>query len=204
MSKPKLFYFDAPASRGEECRIALCLAGVDFEDVRVKREAWPAMKPSTPFGSLPFIEMPGHPPLGQSNAILALIGRLHGMHPTDVYEAARHEAMMAFAEDLRANVGPTLRITDEAEKKKAREALVASYFPLWGQKAEAQIGAGPFFGGAKIQVVDVKLYMVVRWFVGGKVDHVPATVFSAYPRLIRLHDAVRDDPRVKAWNARWA
>lgn len=35
MSKPKLTYFDAPASRGEECRLALHIAGVPFEDNRI-------------------------------------------------------------------------------------------------------------------------------------------------------------------------
>jgi hypothetical protein len=34
MNKPKLIYFDAPVSRGEECRLALHLAGIDFEDDR--------------------------------------------------------------------------------------------------------------------------------------------------------------------------
>ena len=28
MSKPRLSYFDAPVSRGEECRLALAIAGV--------------------------------------------------------------------------------------------------------------------------------------------------------------------------------
>jgi glutathione S-transferase len=116
MTKPKLTYFDAPTSRGEECRLALHIAGVAFDDIRLKREEWPALKPTTPFGSLPLLEMPGQPPLGQSNAILALIGRLNGLHPTDLFEAARHEAMMGHVEDLRGAVTPTLRITDEAEK----------------------------------------------------------------------------------------
>jgi len=40
----RLIYFDFAGSRGEECRIALHLAGIDFEDVRVKRGDWPAMK----------------------------------------------------------------------------------------------------------------------------------------------------------------
>ncbi len=203
MSKPKLTYFDAPSSRGEECRLAFTVAGVPFEDVRIKREDWPALKPTTPFGSVPVLEMPGKPPLAQSNAILTLIGQLHGLHPLDPFEGARHLSLMSHAEDLRANVGPTLRIADEGEKKKAREALVASYFPTWGQKTEAQLGDGPFFAGAKMHVVDIKLYMIVRWFVGGKVDHVPANIFGAFPKLNRLHDAVRDDARVKAWNARW-
>jgi glutathione S-transferase len=203
MKKPRLTYFDAPVSRGEECRLALHIAGVDFEDHRVKREEWPALKPKTPFGSMPIFEVEGHPPLAQSNAILVLIGRVHGLHPKDDYEAARHEAVMAHVEDLRAQVSPTLRITDEAAKKKAREELVAGYLPQWGERAERQLtGEGPFFGGAKIHVVDLKLHMAVRWFAGGKVDYVPPTIFAAFPKLTRVHDAVRDDARVKAWYAK--
>ncbi len=202
MTKPRLIYFDAPVSRGEECRLALHAAGVDFEDVRIKREDWPALKPTTPFGGLPVLEMPGQPPLGHSNAILVLIGRAYGLHPKDNFEAARHEAMLVHVEDIRAVVGPTMRIAAEDEKKKAREELCASFLPTWGANAEKHIGEGPFFGGATLQVVDIKLYMAVRWFAGGKVDHIPATIFSGFPKLMGIHDAVRDHERVKSWYAR--
>ena len=40
--------------------------------------------------------------------------------------------------------------------------------------------------------------MAVRWFSGGKVDYIPATIFAGYPKLMRVHDAVRDHPGVKA------
>jgi prostaglandin-H2 D-isomerase / glutathione transferase len=201
MSKPKLFYFDAPVSRGEECRLALHLAGIDFEDVRIKPADWPAMKETTPYGSVPVLEWPGRPALAHSNAILVLIGRRHGLHPTDDFEAARHEGMMQHVEDLRAGVSPTLRM-GEAEKKAAREALVAGFLPTWARAAERNITAGPFFGGEKIQVVDLKIHMAVRWFSGGKVDHVPATIFDGYPKLIGVHDAVRDHPGVRSWYAK--
>jgi prostaglandin-H2 D-isomerase / glutathione transferase len=202
MTKPKLTYFDAPVSRGEECRLALHCAGVDFEDVRLPRDAWARVKPTTPFGSVPILELPGRPPLAQSNAILVLIGREHGLHPKDSFEAARHEALMCHVEDLRANVSPTLRMSDEAEKKKAREALATSFIPTWAANAEKHLGDGPFVAGAKLHVVDIKLHMAVRWFAGGTVDHIPATIFSAYPKLMRVHEAVRDDTRIKAWYAR--
>lgn len=202
MTKPKLTYFDAPTSRGEECRLALHLAGIDFEDVRVKGPDWPALKPTTPFGGLPTFEVPGHPPLGQSNAILTLIGRRHGLHPADDFEAARHEAVMQHVEDLRAAVGPSMRMAD-AEKRAAREALVAGYLPAWGAYTERQLTSdGPFFAGDKLHVVDIKLYIAVRWFAGGAVDHVPATIFSGSPKLVRLYEAVRDHAGVKAWYAR--
>lgn len=199
MTRPRLLYFDAPVSRGEECRLALHVAGVDFEDVRIPRHDWPKFKPATPFGAVPVLEMPGRPPLAQSNAILTFIGRQHRLHPTDSFEAAQHEAMMAHVEDLRSNVSPTIRIADEVEKRKAREDLAATYLPAWAERAERQIEAGPFFGGSELFVVDIKLHMAVRWFNGGKVDHIPASIFESYPKLNRIHNAVRDDARVRAW-----
>jgi prostaglandin-H2 D-isomerase / glutathione transferase len=202
MSKPKLTYFDAPVSRGEECRLALHIAGVAFDDNRITGDAWAALKPTTPFGSLPVFEQAGQAPLAQSNAILMLIGRQHGLHPQDLQEAARHEALMCHVEELRAQVTPSLRISDPAEKKKARETLAAGYLPSWGQYAERQLGAGPFVAGAKLHVADLKLHMAVRWFASGNVDHVPPTIFADCPKLTRLYEAVRDDARVKAWYAR--
>jgi len=199
MSKPRLTYFDAPTSRGEECRLAFTLAGVDFEDVRLQRTEWGNLKPRTPFGGLPTLEMPGQPLLAQSNAILTFIGRRHGLHPKDDFEAARHEAMMEHVEDLRHALGPSLRIEDPVEKKKAREALASTYIPAWAASAEKQIGDGPFFAGKQVSVVDVKVYVVVRWLSGGVIDHIPPTVLAEFPKLKRVHDAVRDHAAVKAW-----
>jgi prostaglandin-H2 D-isomerase / glutathione transferase len=202
MSKPKLTYFDAPVSRGEECRLALHLAGVDFEDKRLARADWLALKPNTPFGGVPILEMPGHPPLAQSNAILVLIGRLHALHPSDPFEASRHEAVMQHVEDLRAAIAPSMRMKDEGEKKAAREHLAANVIPVWGANTEKHIGDGPFFGGAKLQVADLKLLLIVSWLRGGSLDHIPRTVLEPFPKLNRAHDAVRDHASVKAWYAR--
>ena len=202
MSRPKLTYFDAPVSRGEECRLALHIAGIDFEDNRLTRDEWLAMKPTTPFGSVPLLDMPGHPTLADSTAILVFLGRKHGLHPKDDFEAARHESVMSYVEVLRAHVTPTMRMEDPAQKKAAREALASTYLPTWGANVERQIGDGPFFGGAAIQVVDLKLYMTVRWFRGGALDHIPATVLSSSPKLNRVCDAVAEHPRVKDWSAR--
>jgi glutathione S-transferase len=202
MAKPRLVYFDAPVSRGEECRIALHVAGVDFEDARFPRSEWPSKKPTTPFGSVPVYEVPGKPPIAQSNAILALVGRQHGLHPKDEFEAARHEAMMMYVEELRAQLNPTTRIQDDAERKRVREQLVAGFIPTWAANVEKQIGDGPFFGGASLSVVDIKLYSIVKWFKSGTLDHVPTTIFDGCPKLVRLHDAVRDHAGVKSWHAK--
>lgn len=202
MSRPRLIYFDFAGSRGEECRIALHLASIDFEDVRVKSEDWPAMKADMPFGAMPVLEIPGKAPLAHSNAILVFIGRQHRLHPLDAFEAARHEALMCAVEELRHTITPTLRITDPELKRQAREALAANELRTWGGHVERQLGGGPFIGGAMLQVADLKLYMAVRWLTTGAVDHVPTTVFDEYPKLLRLYHAVGEHAGVKAWLAK--
>jgi glutathione S-transferase len=137
MNRPRLIHFDFDGSRGEECRIALHLAGIDFEDVRVQSKDWPAMKVGTPFGALPPLEIPGKSPLAQSNAILVYIGRQHQLHPVDNFDAARHEALMCAVEDLRHTISPTLRISDPEQKRLAREALASNEIKSWGARQNA-------------------------------------------------------------------
>ncbi len=202
MSRPRLTYFDFAGSRGEECRIALHLAGIDFEDVRIKSGDWPAMKADMPFGAMPVLEIRGKAPLAHSNAILVFIGRQHRLHPADAFEAARHESLMCAVEELRHTITPTLRITDPELKRQAREALAANELPTWGSQVERQIGDGPFIGGATLQVADLKLYMAVRWLTTGTLDHVTTTVFDRCPKLLRLYGAVGEHAGVKAWLAK--
>lgn len=201
MSTYTLTYFDIPGSRGEECRLALHLAGVPFTDVRVDGGAWASRKQLAPFGSLPFLEVEGKGTLAQSNAILSYLGRAHGLLPADPWEAARHEAVMAAVEDLRAQIGPTTRMKDEVEKKARRLELATGFLPAWGAQVERQIGEGPFLGGAKPSVADLKLYVVARWIAKGILDHIPADLFAQFPKLTRLAAAVGEHPEVARWNA---
>ena len=202
MPKTKLTYFDFSGSRGEECRLALFLADVPFEDERLTRAQWADRQASAPFGGLPILAVEGHPPLGQSNAILTLIGRQHGLHPSDEWEAARHLAVMSAVEDMRVRLGPINRLTDPEEKKRARLEVAEGYLPDWGNRIERQIAEGPFIGGAHIHVVDLKLFVAMGPFLAGKIDHVPADVWKRSPKLLALHAAVKAHPRIAAWYAR--
>ena len=201
MTKPTLTYFDIPTSRGEECRLALTIAGVDFTDERLDQAAWQSRKAAAPYGALPVYTEAGRPPLAQSNAILRLIGSQHGLMPSDPWESARHEALMCAVEELRGKLGPTGRIKDPDEKKKAREALAAGFFPEWCAQVERQIH-GPFFGGANLSVADLKLFVVMSPLLKGSIDHVPTSTFEPFPKLRAVVDAVKAHPKVVAWYAR--
>ena len=202
-SRPVLTYFDIPRGRGEDCRLALFLAGVDFEDERVPFARWPELKPHTPFGALPTLRVEGKGTLAQSNAILVYLGTLHGMHPSDPWEAARHLAVMCAVEELRGQVVATFSLEDPAAKQRAREELAATVIPRWAEQVTAQLDeAGPFFAGPALHVVDLKLFVLMRWFVEGGVDHVPTDVLQRHERLTRLFAAVKEHPKVAQWHAR--
>lgn len=203
MPLPKLSYFDNAASRGEECRLAFVIAGVDFEDNRLRREAWAALKPTTPFGSLPILELPGKPAISQSNAILAHLGRRYGLLPTDEWEATRLDSLLDAAEELRHAISSTFGIRDAEELARKRAELVAGPIKTWAANMEKQV-VGPYAGGADISVADIKLFIMIGWFKKGVLDHVPADVTAPFPKLEALWQRVKEHPRVVAWYARSA
>lgn len=196
----KLTYFDFNGGRGEDCRLALHIAGLDFVDERVQGKDWPGLKAETPWHNLPVLEVNGKR-LGQSNAILTFIGRGHGLHPADPWEAAQHEAVLNASEELRSMLSPTLRGMSDEEKKAAREALAGDYIQRWGANVEALLGDGPFLSGGSLNVADLKLFVVMRWFKGGALDHISRDVFGAFPKLNTLYDAVAAHPGVVEWYA---
>ena len=197
----KLTYFDAPTSRGEECRLALFAAGVDFVDNRIARADWPALKPTTPFGSLPVLEVEGKPPISQSNTILAYVGRRFGLLPKDEWEALRLESLLGACEDLRGAVSATFGIADADELKRRRAALVEGPLRAWAGNMEKQI-VGPFAGGSELSVADIKLFILANWFKKGVLDHVPADALSPFAKLEAVRANVGAHPKIVAWYAR--
>ena len=193
-----LTYFDFDGSRGLECRLALAIAGVPYEDVRLSRAQWLEMKPTTPFGALPVLQIDGRT-LAQTQAILGYIGRAHGLLPADGWAAAEHEAVMASVEDLRAKMPGRPDMSDE-DKKTAREEFSAGWLNTWGNTVEARI-RGPFLEGETPSVADIKLAVIARAFRAGAYDHIPATRLDAWPKLGTLVDAVNAHPAVTAYFA---
>jgi len=199
MSNLKLTYFDFSGSRGEECRLALAVAGVPFEDKRIERADWPKIKPTLPFRSMPTLEEEGKEPLSQSNAILSLIGRRYGLLPTlDEWECARHESILAACEDLRGRVSKTIGLKDPEEIKTARAALVEGDLASFSECFELQV-RGPFVGGDKISVADIKLFMIMSWVKKGVLDHIPPEHFDKYPKLTALFRSVEAHPAITTW-----
>ncbi|MFT5434647.1 MAG: glutathione S-transferase [Myxococcota bacterium] len=200
MSRITLSYFDFPGGRGEDCRLALFLAGIPFDDDRVDPKDWPVRKSATPFGGLPVMSIEDVGELAESNAILGLIGRRHNLLPHDDFDAARHMAILNAVEDLRHKVAATLG-KDEETKKTVRTEFVAGPLRTWAGDMELQL-AGPFVAGNLISVADLKLFVLMNWFKKGVLDYVPTDCLADFPKLETLHAEVAAHPKIVEWYAK--
>jgi len=201
MADLTLTYFDFHGGRGEDCRLALHIAGAAFVDERVAGPDWPARKAATPWRGLPTLRVEDGRLLSQSNAVLTYLGRRFDLHPTEPVEAARHEAVMAAVESLRHTIAATGH-DDDAVKRAQREAFGTSALPSWMRSLEAEI-RGPQLGGDTVQVADLKVHVLLTFLAGGGLDHV-ALDLDAYPKAQGLVEGVRAHPRVVDWYERQA
>jgi glutathione S-transferase len=112
----------------------------------------------------------------------------------------RLESLLCAAEDLRHAVTRTFGIEDPAALARKRQELVEGPIKTWGASMEEQI-VGPFAGGERISVADLKLFVVMGWFRKGVLDHVPSDVLAPFERLGRLFESVKQHPKVVEWYA---
>ena len=201
---PKLVltYFDFDGSRGEVARLAMHIAGIPFEDRRIARKDWAALRDSTPFQAVPTLEVDGNV-IAQSNTINRYVGKLAGLYPVDDWQAARVDEIMDAVEDITTRIAGTFALDDEA-KRKAREALSAGPIPRFLRQIEARLkaGGGEWFAEKRLTVADLKCYLWIRWLKSGALDHVPADIVDQHaPLLVKHLERVASHPKIAAYYA---
>eukprot|EP00899_Mesostigma_viride_P022236 jgi/Mesvir1/3197/Mv16350-RA.1 len=197
--KLKVTYFDMKG-RAEPTRVALTIGGIPFEDERVTREAFMAMKPSLPFGSLPSLEVDGKV-FAQSNAMLRYVGKLTGLYPTDPVEALKVDQILDGFEDNGATIRPSYMEKDEAKKLEMRKALTAPdggltrYTSALSRLVEGEAHAV----GDSLTIADVAIYCNINLLKSGYLDGIPRDWVDQYEPLMRVYNTVKAHPAVVAW-----
>lgn len=203
MPELKLTYFDFDGGRGETPRMALHIGGIPFTDDRLKFDAWPAMKPTTPFGGLPVLEVDGNP-VAQSGSICRFVGKMAGLYPEDPLQAAYCDEVMDAIEDLSSKF-TAASPDDEAEKKRLRETLahgpLTHYLRTLAQRLEAH--GGSYFADDRLTIADLRFFVWMRHLRSGNLDYIPLDLADTVaPTLVQHFERVQAHPKVAAYRQR--
>lgn len=199
----KYVYFPV-AARGDAAMLMLHMKGIPFEDKRIPPSEWMALKPTTPWGSIPYVELADGAILGQSYAILRLIGKSTGYYPTDPIKASRVDECLDGLNDVATKTNGTGQGLEIKEKvaKRSEACKAGGDIYVAHQRVEAlyeRVGAsGPFLVG-ELTIADLQVFAQVGWATSGFFDGVNPAFLAAFPRIQAARRAVISIPEVAAY-----
>jgi glutathione S-transferase len=197
MPSHELLYFDG-AGRAEIIRICLTIAKADWKDTRFPGKEWPAVKPTTPLGSVPVLKVDGVDHV-QSVALARYAGRLAGWYPEDPLEALVVDEMMDSFNEVMSKAP---RSSDPDEFKKLREEFQADSLTKYAAFFEASIQRNGGVGFSKSpSIADIGMKTVADAISSGNWDHIDPKFFEKYPGILATAKMVDENEAIKAYNA---
>jgi len=197
MPEYKLTYFNLRA-RAEVSRLLFAAAGVKYEDIRVEKSRWPELKPTTPFGQVPFLEADGVK-LCQSKAIARFLALKFDMAGKTDLDKARADMIVDCIDDV---LKPTITFFFESDKarqaelhdKFAKETLPQQLGLLEKLLKENKNGDS-FFVGDSLTWADLAWADICWWL---EAVSAPAPL-SSVPKLKALKERVEKIPKIEEW-----
>lgn len=202
MPELKLTYFDAPG-RAEPIRVALRIAGLPFEDVRLKHPEFAEKKQqgALPLGSVPVLEVDGVA-ITQTAAILRYVARLSDaeLYPADPFRALLVDSALDTMNDTLSHALTPSMFERDIEKKLAMrvEFVQGPLRRAYGYLENlVKTSGGPFLAGQKLSIADLLVAAQILQIEEGKLDGITPGHIADYRRLLALKDAYLADPRVQ-------
>lgn len=211
-AKPKgpytVTYFDLPAL-GEVVRIMFVLGKLEFQDRRPTFKEWGDLKPKTKWGQLPFMTTPDGKEMAQTKSMVRYLGKVvpvggKKLYPADPTLAFDVDEIMDSFEDLRMLFVPTMRMSSEDEKKKARTAIMADGGPgdVLLKKIDSAAASGAYLVGSSLTVADLWCFMFVNFMRSGFWDYIDPDFIKKYPKLDSIQKGVKSQPLIKEYYAK--
>ncbi|GFN73807.1 glutathione s-transferase [Plakobranchus ocellatus] len=194
MPNYKVIYFNV-RGRAEVTRLIFAYAGQKFEDKRIVREEWLKLKPSTPFGQVPVLQIDDKM-YAQSAAIANYLAREFGLYGKTNMDAFEIDQVVCLIEDFFNAHLKVKREEDETKKAELLKKYLEEEVPKYLGFLEGLLkknGSG-YFVGSDTTLADISVYD----FVFGLNENHPK-VLETFP-LVKGHmDKIASLPNIKAY-----
>jgi len=159
------------------------------------------LKPSTPWGQLPIIEIDKKTTIGQSGTIARYVARLAGLGGSTPLEAAQIESIHDAVGDLGTQYAKAFFSGTDEENKKVAEENAKTHFPTWAGRFEARLkannGGKGFFVGNSITLADIAVYAIFSDILNHQKE-----ALAHFPLLSGLVERVGKSEKIAAWVAK--
>ena len=184
--------------RGEQVRLLLQELAEDYVDVHIDRGEIRELQKAGPsvlyFGSVPMLE-DGDFRLCQGPVILSYLAKKHGLMPDDPRAAARADAMVLGAEDLRIRY---FQLFGEGAAEKQRAFVQGPLAKRWLPSFEGHLeinDSNEHFIGSSVTHADIAVWDILdsllTWVSGASLE--------SYPRLAHFFEVTGERPRIKSY-----
>lgn len=191
----KLTHFSVEA-KGELIRLIFAQTSTAYENVRITFEDWPSLKPSTPFGYLPVLEVDGKELVG-SGPIARYLAEQLGLAGANDFENAGIAGIKDVQDEVVLKMAKAFFEKDNAAKERMEREIMKDHIPKYLGLMEKTIekNGGDWLFGLKLTYVDLNLYLLVdfmRLFKEGN-------LLEGYPHVRKTRDAVSALPNIAKW-----
>ncbi|GJQ68763.1 putative glutathione S-transferase, C-terminal domain [Trypoxylus dichotomus] len=182
----KITYFDIKGL-GEPIRLLLKYGQIEFEDIRISREDWPQIKPTTPFGQVPIYEENGKV-IWQSLAICRYLGRKVNLSGENEWEELEIDAVVDTYKDLSQKIGEYGRETDPERKERLREVAFEQIIPFYLERLDviAESNNG-YLALKKLTWADIYFFTLSEGF-----SKMHSEIFEQYTNLVKVRENVQE------------
>jgi len=129
-----LFYFNVKAL-AEPIRFLFAYGNVEYEDVRVTRDEWPALKPTMPMGQMPVLEVDGRR-VHQSVSMARYIAKRVGLAGENDWENLIIDTAVDTVNDFRLKIAVVSYEPDDEVKAKKLITLNTEVIPFYLEKLD--------------------------------------------------------------------
>ncbi|GFN73806.1 glutathione s-transferase [Plakobranchus ocellatus] len=194
MPNYKVIYFDI-RGRAELIRLIFAHAGQKFEDSRIVPEEWLKLKPTTPFGQVPALQIDGKM-YAQTIAIANYLAREFGLYGKTSLDALEIDQIVCLIQDFLNATLKAKREEDETKKADLLKKYVEEEVPKYLGFLEGLLkknGTG-YFVGSGTTLADIAVYDFIF-----NLNENHSGVLETFPLIKGHKEKIASLPNIKAY-----